>query len=228
VRGQIEPLFTSQVEEFTAHGAFRRLESGEASPDDYDRFIANVIRTHARSPQIVAFLYAMAPPSRVNELLDNLLEEVGVEGRGDESHPAMLRALAMGAGLEGVLLQLETLAEEDLRKLASDPVMYDTLREIGLAGLCEVVAIEFMLSRVAGRMAAALAVHRGLSPDALVWFTQHAEVDVAHAEEGFEHIVAFADYHGLADRAQAIIEAALRENLFVQRYLTRATPIGVA
>jgi pyrroloquinoline quinone (PQQ) biosynthesis protein C len=226
MRGQIEPLFTSQVEEFTAHAAFRRLESGEALPDEYDRFIANVIRTHARSPQVVAFLYAMAPPSRANELLANLLEEAGVGG--DESHPAMLRALATGAGLEGVLPQLEALAEEDLRKLASDPVMYDTLREIGLAGLCEVVAVEFMLSRVAGRMAAALAVHRGLSPDALVWFTQHAEVDVAHAEEGFEHIAAFAGYHGLADRAQAIIEAVLRENLFVQRYLTRATPIGAA
>ena len=39
------------------------LESGRASRADYDRFLGNVIRTHLKSPQLIAFLYALAPPA---------------------------------------------------------------------------------------------------------------------------------------------------------------------
>src|SRR5436309_74446 len=65
----------------------------------------------------------------------------------------------------------------------------------------------------------ALGEHRGLSPDALQWFTHHAEVDLAHAEQGLDEVVHFATHYGLSDDdAMTLLEMALRENVFVKRY----------
>ena len=77
---------------------------------------------------------------------------------------------------------LEAQADEDLRRIVVDPLLYGTLREVGLAALTEIVAFEYMLSRVSGRIARALAQHRGLPAPALEWFTHHSEVDIRHAE----------------------------------------------
>jgi pyrroloquinoline quinone (PQQ) biosynthesis protein C len=229
MRTTVEAAFSIQVDEFTRSAPFRRLESGEAPPEEYDRFIANLIRAHSRSPQLVAFLYALAPPDASDDLLHNLLEEVGIEEESGEAHPAMLEDLAAAAGLSAVLPELERLAADDLRAIASEPLLYGTLKEVGLSALCEVVAFEFMLSRVARRIERTLATHRGLAPEALRWFHHHSEVDIAHAEQGLQHLVAYVGYYGFSDdEARGIIELTLRDNVFARRYFAQASPTTAA
>jgi hypothetical protein len=229
MRTIVEAAFRAHVDELTGSVPFCRLESGEASGAEYDRFIANLIRAHARSPQVVAFLYALAPPDASEGLLHNLLEEVGIEDESGEAHPAMLEDLAAAAGLSAVLPELERLAADDLRAIASEPLLYGTLKEVGLSALCEVVAFEFMLSRVARRVEVALATHRGLPPGALRWFHHHSEVDIAHAEQGLQHIVDYVDYYGFSDEdARGIIDLTLRDNVFIRRYFAQASPTTTA
>ena len=68
-------------------------------------------------------------------------------------------------------------------------------------------------------MAAALARHRGLTPPALGWFTHHADVDIAHAEQGLDALEAHVRYYGLRDdEALTIVDMTLRENVFRRRY----------
>lgn len=225
MRSTIEAAFADHVDDFTNSSEFRRLESGEASQEDYDGFLANLIRTHLKSPQLVAFLYALAPPDASGDVLHNLLEELGIEDESGVAHPTMLHDLAVGAGLAPVLPQLERLGADDLRSIASEPLLFGTLKEVGLAALCEVVAFEFMLSRVASRMERALEARRGLRPEALLWFHHHSEVDIAHAEQGLKHIEDYVRYYGLADRdARSIIELTLRDNVFIKRYFAQVSP----
>lgn len=226
VRAVVEAVFIDQVEEFTSCARFRRLECGEASTEDYDRFVANLIRTHSRSPQLIAFLYSLAPPDAADDFLHNLLEELGVEEESGEAHPGMLKDLAAAAGLSPVLPDLERLAAEDLRDIVSAPLVYGTLKQVGLAALYEIVAFEFMLSRCASRIERALETHRGLPPNALRWFHHHSELDIAHAEQGLEHIETYVRYYGLSeDEARGILELTLRENTFVTRYFDQASPV---
>jgi len=225
MRAAVEKAFVHQVESFTSGDRFCRLETGAASPEEYDRFVANVVRTHSRSPQLVAFLFALAPPDAAADLLHNLLEELGVEEESGEAHPAMLEDLAAAAALSPVLADLERLADEDLRDIVAAPLMYPTLKEVGLAALCEIVAFEFMLSRCARRIERALEVHRGLPRDALRWFHHHSEVDIAHAEQGLAHLEAYVQYYGFSEHeALAVVDLALRENVFVTRYFDRLSP----
>ena len=211
VRERIEGLFETQVGELVASTEFRALESGSAAPADYNRFLADVVRTHLKATEYVAFLCALAPPATSESRLRNLLEEV--------HHPGLLRQLAVGAGLGNRLPELEAQAADDLRRLVVEPVLYRTLGEVGLAAFCEVVAFEYMLARVAGRVAAFLASHRGLGPVALRWWTEHADVDVQHAAEGLEDLETYARYYNLADEdGLAIAELTLRENVFLRRY----------
>jgi hypothetical protein len=211
LRERVEDLFERQVAELTASGEFRALESGAATPADYDRFLADVVRTHLKATEYVAFLCALAPPAASESRLRNLLEEL--------HHPGLLRQLAAGAGLGGRLPELEAQAADDLRRLVVEPVLYRTLGELGLAAFCEVVAFEYMLARLAGRAVAFLAAHRGLGPAALRWWTEHADVDVRHAAEGLEDLETYARYYGLAgDDGLAIAELTLRENVFLRRY----------
>jgi pyrroloquinoline quinone (PQQ) biosynthesis protein C len=51
-----------------------------------------------------------------------------------------------------------------------------------------------MLSRVSGRIARALAAHRGLTAPALAWFAHHSEVDVRHAAQGIADLAAYVAY----------------------------------
>ncbi|MBI2467990.1 MAG: iron-containing redox enzyme family protein, partial [Candidatus Rokubacteria bacterium] len=107
----------------------------------------------------------------------------------------------------------------DLRRIVVDPILYGTLRELGLAALAEITAFEYMLARVAGRIARALARHRGLAPAALEWFTHHSEVDIRHAEEGLANLEAYLRYYEFPEaEALTIVEMTLRENVFVKRY----------
>ena len=231
VRTRVATLFTAQVATLTASAEFQDLETGRASRAQYDAFIENVARAHLRSPQLLAFLYSTAPPASARSVLHNLLEELGLEDETGIAHPALLRELVIGAGLERRLVEIEASAEDDLRRVVVDPILYGSLRDLALAALTEIVAFEFMLSRVSSRIAAALARHRGLTPDALRWFTHHSEVDVAHAEQGLDGLAAFVRYYGVPDDdALTIVEMTLRENVFLRRYFREslAAPAGSA
>jgi pyrroloquinoline quinone (PQQ) biosynthesis protein C len=219
LRDAIETLFARQVENLTASGQFRALESGRSTPEEYDAFIENVARAHLRSPQLLAFLYALAPPAAAADLRHNLLEELGLEDPTGRAHPDLLKDLLEGAGLGHRRGRVEALADDDIRSLVVDPLLYGSLREVGLAALAEIVAFEYMLARVSGRLARALAAHRGLPASALAWFTHHSEVDVAHAAQGLDGLQAYVRYYDLTeDEALAIVETALRENVFTRRY----------
>ena len=217
VRRRVEALFELQVAELAGAGEFRALESGAARPADYDRFLAAVVRTHLRATAYVAFLCALAPPAAGETRLRTLLEGI--------HHPWLLRQLAEGAGLAGRLPELERQAAEDLRRLVVEPVSYRTLGELGLAAFCEVLAFEYMLARLASRIAAFLAAHRGLGPVALRWWTEHAARDAGQAVAGLADLETYARYYGLADEAGlAIVELTLHDNVFLRRYFPTGPP----
>jgi hypothetical protein len=220
LRTTIETLFDEEVASLTGSAEFRRLEDGRAAPEQYDAFIENVARAHLRSPQLLAFLYALAPPAAADDLRHNLLEELGLDAdAGGRPHPELLRDLLAGAGLAYRLPVIETQADDDIRRVVVDPLLYGTLREVGLAALTEIVAFEHMLSRVSGRIARALATHRRLPAPALTWFTHHSEVDVRHAEQGLTDLEAYVAYYDFApEEAITIVEMALRDNAFARRY----------
>lgn len=229
LRSRIEALYAQQVSDFANCAEFKALEGGETSRADYDRFIENVVRTHLRSPQLLAFLYSLAPPEAAQNLLHNMLEELGIEEEDGTAHPSLLRQLAAGAGLEARMPELEQLADGDLRRVVVDPILYGTLKELGLAALSEIVSFEYMLSRMSSRIAKALAAHRGLAASTLQWFTHHSEVDIRHAEQGLDDLESYIRYYGFPDEdAMTIVEMTLRENVFIKRYfgelaLARAT-----
>ena len=230
LKERVEELFVRRVAVFTESADFKLLESGEASRAEYDRFIENVFRCHVLSPHFLSFLLTLAPPDAVASISHNLLEEMGIEEESGESHPAILRRLAEGAGLAERLKALESRARDDLRSVIVAPVLYGTLRNIGLAVMCEVVSYEYMLSRVASRIARALQEHRGLSQKSLEWFSHHAEVDIRHAEEGIENLEAYARYYEIdLDDAMAICEASMRGDIFGRRYFgARGLRLGAA
>lgn len=219
LRAGIEALFTQQVEDLTASEEFGALAAGSAAPEQYDAFIENVARAHLRSPQLLAFLYALAPPAAVTDLLHNLLEELGRQDEAGRPHPDLLKDLVAGAGLSDRLPRLEAEADEDLRRVVVEPLLYGSLREVGLAALTEIVAFEYMLARVSRCFARALAEHRGVPAHALTWFTHHSEVDIRHAEQGLADLEAYARYYDFTtDQALTIAGMALRENVFARRY----------
>jgi len=126
------------------------------------------------------------------------------------------------------LAAIDAQATGDIRRVVTAPLLYGTLREVGLAALTEIVAFEFMLSRVSGRIARALATHRGLPVPALEWFTHHSEVDVRHAEQGLADLGAYAAYYEFThDEALTIVEMTLRENVFARRYFRESIPAPI-
>src|SRR3989442_7741536 len=69
VRSQVEALFTRQVEALTGSPRVRALDEGVATLAHYDGFIEDVAPAHLRLPQLVAFLFAVAPPAPAHHLL---------------------------------------------------------------------------------------------------------------------------------------------------------------
>jgi len=148
-----------------------------------------------------------------------MLEELGLDNDSSVSHPALLRELLDGAGLSSVLAEIEARAAADVRQVVVDPLLYPSLRDVGLAAMIEIEAFEYMLSRVASRIARALITHRKLSPEIVKWFTYHSEVDIEHAEQGLQNLEAFIAYYNIeVEDALTIAEIAMRENVFIKRY----------
>lgn len=219
LRQRVESEYARQSEDFASSAIFQALEKGEASLEDYDLFIEGVCRSHLKSPHILAFLFALAPPERAHDLEHNMLEELGLDGEG-VSHPSLLFKLMEAAGFdERRRASLEREAVEELRRTVASPILYGTLKELGLSVLLETVAFEWMLSRVAPRIAYALRDYRRLPAEALQWFYHHSEVDLRHAEEGLDAIEAYARFYEIdAVDAETILELTFRENVFLKHY----------
>jgi Iron-containing redox enzyme len=218
-RSTLEAACAAQCEAFARSHVFQALEAGRAAALDYDGFIAGVCRAHLKSPQILAFLYSVAPPTVAAAIKRNMLEELGLDGEG-VSHPALLLRLIEGAGFGPKARRaLEAGAQETLRRMCTDPILFGTFKEVGLSVLLEVTCFEWMLARLAGRMASFLRQHRQLSEDSLRWFSHHSDVDIRHAEEGLDAVVEYLRYYEFdADDAAAILKLTFRENPFLKRY----------
>lgn len=225
VRSMIEAHYQRSTDELVSCEDFQRLEAGSAAQDAYDALLMNVVRSHMKSPKILAFLYSAAPAGEATaNLLHNMLEELGLEEEDGMSHPDLLKAVARGAGFGDRLPELERLADDDLRRVILEPLMYGSLRDVAFAVMVETIAYEWMLSRVSSRIARFLASHRGLTPEALAWFTHHSEVDIQHAEEGLDSLEAYVDYYALGrEEVETIVELTMRENVFIKRYFGELT-----
>lgn len=219
VRSQVESEYAKQTEALVSSAGFKALESGSADKKTYDDFIANVCRTHLRSPQILAFLLSVAPPASVEDVKHNMLEELGLDEEG-LPHPQLLIKLAKHSGFtDQGIKQLEILAQEELKRMTSEQILYGTMKEIGLSALLETASFEWMLSRVSSRMAKFLEKHRGLSKDGLEWFSHHSEVDIRHAEEQLDSIEEYVKYYQFdQSHFESILELTFRENVFIKRY----------
>lgn len=218
-RSTLEAEYAAQCEAFARSRSFQSLDEGHSDRKAYDQFIAGVCRTHLKSPQILAFLYSVAPPSVAETIRHNLLEELGMDGEG-VSHPALLLQLMECAGFSPkARRELDAEAQENLRRMCTDPILFGTFKEVGLGVLLEVTCFEWMLARISGRMARFLNLHRRLSAEALQWFSHHSEVDKRHADEGLDTVIEYLDYYEFdAGDAASILEITLRENPFLKRY----------
>lgn len=219
LRSLVESEYEKLTLDFASSNLFQALEEGRAARADYDLFMAGVCRSHLKSPHILAFLFALSPPCEADKIKHNMLEELGLDEEG-VSHPALLVKLMEAAGFdEKRREQLDMEATEELRRTISSPILFGTLKELGLSVLVETVAFEWMLSRLASRMARFLSDHRRLPEAALEWFYHHSELDRRHAEEGLDAVAAYASSYEINQTdAETILEVAFRENVFIKRY----------
>src|SRR5260370_27119152 len=97
IRSLVESEYAAQTEAFVGSDVFKSLRSGKAPAKIYDEFIARLCRTHLNSPQILAFLYSLAPPRVAGSLKHNMLEELGLDEAGI-APPELWRRLAQAAG----------------------------------------------------------------------------------------------------------------------------------
>ena len=219
IRAQIERQYQMQTQAFAQSEKFQQIESGQLTNAETDQFIANLCQAHLKSPQILGFLYSVAPPTSAANIRCNMLEELGLDEEGI-CHPDLLIRLATAAGFNAQ--QQETLnagAQNQLRTLCTDPLMFGTIKELGLSVLLEVTCFEWMLSRLSSRIGKALEEHRGLPKDSLEWFYHHSEVDIRHAEEGLDSVVDYVTYYDIdANELETLLDITFRENIFIKRY----------
>lgn len=217
VREHLERAYASGIRELRRCPAYARLVAGEATKLDYDAFIRRVCETHLLSAHFVAFAFALAPPGAAKSFEHNLLEELGADG--GEAHPRLLGRLLEAAGLGPEEEAVRNAGRLRLEEKVLEPLFYGSLRDVGLAALVEIVGFELMLSRAATEMGEFLSRHRGLSSEALEWFTHHSAVDAGHAEQGLDAIAEYVDHYGLElQDAMAIVDTALEQNIYVVRY----------
>jgi pyrroloquinoline quinone (PQQ) biosynthesis protein C len=223
-RARVETVFKAQTEAFAASAPFQALEGGRVVDGVYRLFLTDLCKAHIQSPKILAFLYSVAPPRSSEHVKHNLLEELGLED-AEESHPQILANTMKAAGLnDAELAGLEQAAQDEVRRMCTDPFMYGSLREFGLHILLEVSSFEWMLSRLASRMGNFLVRHQQMKPADLLWFFYHSEKDVQHAEEALDTIVDYIDYYGFSpDEVESILDLTFRENVFLRRYF----PVGL-
>lgn len=217
VQARVQRRFEQATADFAASEPFRRLESGAFSVQEFRDFACNVARAHLNSPRILAFMYAVAPPAASANLSHNMLEELGT---GDGGHPRYLETLLAKLELApATIAQVREDAADLIHKFCVDPMLFGTLRELGLSALLEVSSFEWMLSRLATRMGEALERGLKLDREALAWFFLHAEADIAHAQEALETIAHYVQgYRFTDDELETFLDLTFRENVFLARY----------
>lgn len=219
IRSSVEHYYKNQVQFFEQSTVFQQMELGDGSLDFYDQFIANLCQTHLKSPQILAFLYSIAPPEVILQIKHNMLEELGLD-KAAICHPDLLYRLASAAEFDPKRqAELTDTAQEQLRRICIEPLLFGTIKELGLSVLLETTCFEWMLSRLASRIGKALEIHRGLPSESLVWFYHHSEVDIRHAEVGLTSVVQYVEYYEIdLDELETILDITFRENIFIKRY----------
>jgi hypothetical protein len=214
LRGRLE----RDVHAFTSHPLFCALEWGCSEQDDYDAFLRRVAVTHLKAPQVLAFLWAVSPPSITPGVRARMLEESGLEPDGLDS-PALLERLLRAIGLGREVRELHRQAQQELQQAITRPLRCCTLRDVGLAVLVEVAAFDYLLSRVAPRCLRFLRQYRRVPEDALEWFARHGEAGPARADETLDQVATYLAHYAIAEmQARPVIYAALQGNLFLQRY----------
>lgn len=219
IRQYIESIYSKHVNFFQESEVFQCLVYGDADKAFYDYFIANVCKTHLKSPQILAFLYSAAPPAVAPHIKHNMLEELGFDEKGI-SHSYLLYKLARTAGFsEKLTQQLENSFQAELNDLMSQPFLFKTLKEFGLSIFLEFTCFEWMLSRLSSRMGKALEKYHNLPAENLEWFYYHSEVDTRRAEAGLDLVVNYIEYYDFdRDELETIIDITFRENIFIKNY----------
>jgi len=219
-RSLIEVTYQTHSDAFSKCIQFAGLEAGKLSRYDCEVFVEAICQAHLHSPKIVSFLYALAPSHADESLKHNVLEEMGVEEEDGTSHPDLLRRLGDACHFDDLRWEKVRLAaDERLRDMVIQPLMFGTLRDVGLSVMLEVVGFEWMLSRLSRRMGNALQKSLMLSEDELAWFFHHSDVDIGHAEEGIQSILEYAKFYDIdQDTFETIIDVTFRENIFIKRY----------
>ncbi len=217
-RSLFEAWFVNLHVQFSTHEVFQTLLSKK------DQLLArnlieNVCKAHLCSPQILGFLFSIAPPKSIMHIQHNLLEELGLE-EGDTSHPDLLRRLAEAVPFSSAeWLQLELDSNQVLKNKVTEPLMFGSIRDVGLGVLLEVFGFEWFLAREASRMGEAIQMALEFDSQALEWFFHHSEVDIAHAEQGLDTLVEYVDYYDLdSETVKNIGEITFRSNVFLKRY----------
>jgi pyrroloquinoline quinone (PQQ) biosynthesis protein C len=228
-RQQISEAFDQVAREFADSASFQALLAGELSQEQVREFVRNVVRSHFQSPHFLAFLLSLLPTEEGGKLLkENMLEEMGLLGSDEKAHPELLLDLVRGIGFsKEEIEQLIRESREHIRLLLAQPMPFPTLREMGLALLLTVVAIEYFLSRYSSKIATALVDHYGVSKDHLEWFVLHGEVDIRHAEEGIDTVADYIAFHQVEDsRFEGVLRATFAQNVLRQRYFPADTMVG--
>ncbi len=215
----VRGLMERTTAEALADSRLRNLLNGTMPRDEMQAFFRRFIVTHLNSVQVLAFLTSIAPPQVMEAIKENLLEEMGFE-ESEKSHPELVEELARGLGYsEQDLIRVHAEADEARRAFISAPISYPTVREFGLAVLLENVAFEYFLSRFSDDMARALTTHYGLTPEAVMWFTLHGEVDIRHAEEGQQAILGYASHYRFSpEEFEQIARRTFAGNVVLDRY----------
>ncbi|TKB73392.1 MAG: iron-containing redox enzyme family protein [Nitrospira sp.] len=215
---EIQEMYRPAAVDFWRYPATQHLVRGGLSEQEVRTFIANVFRTHFTSPHILAFLYSSMPSHTSGLLRNNLLEELGLTGDGP-AHPLLLLDLAEGAGFtKAELFQLMGESHDHIRRVCSGPLPFPTLQAFYLSVLLETEAFEFLLSRYAGPLGAALHTRYGLTRQAVCWFDLHAEADIRHAEEGLQVLADFLAFYRIGpDEFEKTRRATFQANVFLQR-----------
>lgn len=207
---------------------YQKLIDGSFKKQDLENIIKNICKSHLRSPQILAFLYSIVPPSATYHMKENLLEELGVDD-DQSSHPDLLLLLCKSSGLDGEnIRKIQNEADQVLKNKITEPLMFGSLKEVGLNVMLEVIGFEWFLSREASNLGNALKKGLSLTQESLIWFYHHSEVDIAHAEEGLDALVEYVTYYDLdAETVEIIGEITFRENIFLKRYFDLQVESGI-
>jgi pyrroloquinoline quinone (PQQ) biosynthesis protein C len=227
-RQLFEQWYTRLHQQFAGHESYRRLLDGDYSRTEALAFVRNLCRAHLRSPHVLGFLFAVTPPRDAQHVQDNLLEELGYH-EGETPHPELLQRLAQAIGLAELdWTAVEKGADQILFNKIEEPLMFGTIKEVGLNVMLEVVGFEWFLARESGRFGQAIRRYFGVDDAALIWFSHHSEVDVAHAEQGLDTLAAYVDSYGLDESTvRNIGEITFRENIYLKRYLDLQVESGI-